>query len=61
MRQGRAVVPGAVVILLLALTVLVGGCGSLAFYENTKVAIALTLDPSAPEPIEISAAYKETV
>jgi hypothetical protein len=47
--------------LLLTLTVLVAGCGSLAFYENTKVAIALTLDPQAPEPVEISAAYKETV
>jgi hypothetical protein len=61
MREGKAVVPGVVVMLLLALTVLVSGCGSLAFYENTKVAIALTLDPSAPEPVEISAAYKEGV
>jgi hypothetical protein len=37
------------------------GCGSFAFYEDTKVAIALSLDPSAPDPVEVSAAFKEAV
>jgi hypothetical protein len=40
---------------------LVHGCGSFAFYEDTKVAIAIKVDPKAPDPVEVSAAYKESV
>ena len=40
---------------------LLNGCGSFAFYEDTKVAIAIKVDPKAPDPVEISAAYKESV
>lgn len=40
---------------------LLNGCGSFAFYEDTKVAIAIKIDPKAPDPVEISAAYKESV
>jgi hypothetical protein len=32
-----------------------------AFYEDTKVGIALTVDPQAPDPVEITAGFKETV
>src|SRR5262245_21478967 len=32
-----------------------------AFYEDTKIGIALSVDPQAPDPVEITAAYKETV
>ena len=44
-----------------ALLCLLNGCGSFAFYEDTKVAIAIKVDPKAPDPVEISAAYKESV
>ena len=40
---------------------LLNGCGSFAFYEDTKVAIAIKVDPKAPDPVEVSAAYKESV
>lgn len=61
MRHQKAVISRAALMGLITLTLLLGGCGSLAFYEDTKVAIALTLDPAAPEPVTISAAYKESV
>lgn len=37
------------------------GCGTFAFYEDTKVALALSVDPSAPDPVEVTAAFKESV
>ncbi len=38
-----------------------GGCGSFAFYEDTKVGIAIRVDPKAPDPVEITASFKEAV
>jgi hypothetical protein len=29
---------------------LLSGCGSFAFYEDTKVAIAIKVDPKSPDP-----------
>ena len=43
------------------LCLILTGCGSFAFYEDTKVAIAIKVDPKAPDPVELSAAYKEGV
>jgi hypothetical protein len=40
---------------------LLHGCGGFAFYEDTKVAIAIKVDPKAPDPVEISASFKESV
>lgn len=37
------------------------GCGTFAFYEDTKVAVSISVDPSAPDPVEITAAFKEAV
>ncbi len=45
----------------LGLMLLVNGCGSFAFYEDTKVGINIKVDPKAPEPVEISASFKEAV
>jgi len=45
----------------IAATCLVTGCGSFAFYEDTKVAISIRVDPKAPDPVEVSASYKESV
>ncbi len=38
-----------------------GGCGTFAFYEDSKVAIAISIDPKAPDPVEITAAFKESI
>src|SRR5262249_30824709 len=40
---------------------LMSGCGSFAFYEDSKIAIAIKVDPKAPDPVELSAAFKESV
>ena len=45
----------------LGIALLVAGCGSFAFYEDTKVGITIKVDPKAPEPVEITASFKEAV
>jgi len=47
--------------LALAAAWALAGCGTFAFYEDTKIAIALAVDPAAPDPVEITAAFKEGV
>ena len=38
------------------------GCAStFAFYENSKIALTMSVDPQAPDPVEVTAAFKETV
>ena len=62
MNPARAVLTRCLASLALGLVPLIAGCGGMfAFYEDTKIGIALTVDPQAPDPVEITAAYKETV
>jgi len=46
---------------LVSMPLVLAGCGSFAFYEVSKVGINITVDPKAPDPVEISAAFKEQV
>jgi len=45
----------------LILPLALAGCGTFAFYEDSKVAIAISVDPKAPDPVEITAAFKESI
>jgi len=44
-----------------ALGCAMAGCASFAFYEDSKVGVSIGLDPKAPDPVEVSASFKETV
>jgi hypothetical protein len=39
---------------IVAVWLLLSACGSFAFYEDTKVAIAIKVDPKSPDPVEVS-------
>ena len=44
-----------------ALALALAGCTSFAFYEDSKVGVSLAIDPKAPDPVEVSASFKESV
>jgi len=44
-----------------ALGLVLVGCTSFSFYEDSKVGVSLAIDPKAPDPVEVSASFKESV
>ena len=61
MRWRLAVPTIEALVLSSALSLALVGCSTFAFYEDSKVGVSIRLDPKAPDPVEVSASFKESV